>query len=89
VVFFANNDFTSLFSALSYLFKCMLDQQEKFENPYLAASEFRRISERFIPEIENSGLDVSSKHLKGLIGESYSPHFIDFVEKILRQLMGK
>ena len=77
-----------VFSALSNLCKKMLYQQEKFEDTYLASSEFRKISEKFIPEIENSGLKIQSSHLKKLTGESYTPKFIDYVKNILYQLTG-
>jgi len=77
-----------VFSALSNLFKRMLYQPEKFEDTYLASSEFRYISERFIPEIENSGVKVQSRHLERLTGELYTPQFIDYVKKILHQLIG-
>lgn len=76
-----------VFSAFSFLCKSMYYQPDKFEDPYLAASEFRRISERFIPDIEISELEITSRSLKNLLGESYTPHFIDYVEKILDQLM--
>lgn len=77
-----------VFSALLYLFKRMFYQPEKFEDTYLASSEFRNISERFIPEIENSGLKVQSRHLERLTGELYTPQFIDYVKNILHELIG-
>lgn len=76
-----------VFSALSYLFKRMFYQPEKFDDTYLASSEFRNISERFIPEIENSGVKVQSRHLERLSGELYAPKFIDYVKKILHELI--
>lgn len=76
-----------VFSAFSFLCKSMYYQPDKFEDPYLAASEFKEISERFIPDIEVSGLVVPTKSLKNRLGESYTPHFIDYVEKILDKLM--
>jgi len=75
-----------VFSALSYLFKRMFYQPEKFEDIYLASSEFRNMSERFIPEIENSGVKVQSSYLKRIIGEEYTAHFIDYVKNILHEL---
>ena len=77
-----------VFSFLSYLYKEMLYQPEKFEDTYLASSEFRKISEKFIPEIETSGLKIQSSHLEKLTGESYTPQFIDYVKNILHQLSG-
>ncbi len=77
-----------VFSALSYLYKKMIYQPEKFEDTYLASSEFRKISEKLIPEIETSGLKVQSGHLEKLTGESYTPQFIDYVKNILHKLMG-
>lgn len=76
-----------VFSALSYLFKRMFYQLEKFDDTYLASSEFRNISEKFIPEIENSGLKVQSRHLERLKGELFTPQFIDYVKKILHELI--
>lgn len=77
-----------VFSSLLYLFKRMFYKPEKFEDTYLASSEFRNISERFIPEIENSGLKVQSRHLERLTGELYTPQFFDYVKKILHELIG-
>ena len=79
---------SKVFSALSYLYEKMIYQPERFEDSYLASSEFREISEKFIPEIETSGLRVQSSHLEKLTGESYTPQFIDYVRNILNQLMG-
>jgi len=79
---------SKVFSALSYLYEKMIYQPERFEDSYLASSEFREISEKFIPEIETSGLRVQSSHLEKLTGESYTPQFIDYVRNILDQLMG-
>lgn len=79
---------SKVFSALSYLYEKMIYQPERFEDSYLASSEFREISEKFIPEIETSGLRVQSSHLEKLTGESYTPQFIDYVRNILIQLMG-
>ncbi|UCC40388.1 MAG: hypothetical protein JSV96_02760 [Candidatus Aminicenantes bacterium] len=76
-----------MFSTLSYLFIRMFFQPEKFEDTYLASSEFRNISERFIPEIENSGVKVQSRYLERIKGELYTAQFIDYVKKILHQLM--
>ena len=78
-----------VFSALSYLFKSMFYQPEIFEDTYLASSEFRNISEKFIPEIEASGMRVQSSYLKRIIGEEYTAHFINYVKNILHQLAGK
>jgi len=78
---------SKVFSALSYLYEKMIYQPERFEDSYLASSEFREISEKFIPEIETSGLRVQSGHLEKLTGESYTPQFIDYVRNILHQLM--
>ena len=78
-----------VFSALSHLYKKMFYQSEKFEDTYLASSEFRNISEKFLPEIEASGVKVQSKHLERLTGELYTAQFIDYVKKILQQLIGK
>ena len=78
-----------VFSVLSHLYKKMFYQPEKFEDTYLASSEFRKISEKFVPEIETSGLKVQSKHLERLTGELYTAQFIDYVKKILHQLIGK
>lgn len=78
-----------VFSALYYLFEQMFQQPEKFEDSYLASSEFREISEIFIPEIKSSGVKVPSKHLERATGELFTPLFIDYVEKILHQLLGK
>lgn len=77
-----------VFSALLYLFKRMFYQPEKFDDTYLASSEFRDISEKFIPEIEASGMRVQSSYLKRIIGEEYTAHFIDNVKKILLELIG-
>jgi DNA-binding transcriptional regulator GbsR (MarR family) len=77
------------FSALNNLFEQMIQQPEKFEDSYLASSNLREISEKFIPEIQFSGLKVQSKHLERVTGELFTPQFIDYVEKILHQLMGK
>jgi len=77
-----------VFSALSHLFKRIFYQPEKFEDTYLASSEFRNISERLIPELENSGVKVQSRHLERLTGELYTPQFIDYVKKILHELIG-
>ena len=76
-----------VFSALSYLWKSMIYQPEKFEDTYLASSEFRKISEKFLPEIETSGLKIQSSHLEKLQGESYTPQFIEYVKNILHQLI--
>ncbi len=67
----------------------MFYQPEKFEDKYLASSEFRNISEKFIPEIEASGVRVQSNYLERLTGEVYTAKFIDYVKKILDQLIGK
>ncbi len=78
-----------VFSAFYYLFAQIFQQPERFEDSYLASSEFREISEKFIPEIKSSGLKVLSKHLNRTTGELFTPQFIDYVEKILHQLIGK
>jgi len=78
-----------VFSALSHIYKKMFYQPEKFEDAYLASSEFRNISEKFLPEIEASGVKVQSNHLERLTGELYTAQFIDYVKKILHQLIGK
>ena len=76
-----------VFSVLSYLYKSMIYQPEKFEDTYIASSEFRKISEKLIADIETSGLKVQSNHLEKLTGESYTPQFIDYVKNILHQLI--
>lgn len=78
-----------VFSVLSYLYKHLMYHPEKFEDAYLASSEFRKISEKFIPEIDASGLKVKSNHLEMQIGESYTPQFFDYVKMVIHQLMGK
>jgi hypothetical protein len=82
-------NWSKVFSALSHLYRKMFYQPEKFEDTYLASSEFRNISEKFLPEIEASGMKVQSRHLERLTGELYTTQFIDYVKKILHQLMGK
>lgn len=61
----------------------------KFEDSYLASSEFREISEILIPKIKSSGVEVLSKHLGRATGELFTHQFIDYVEKILHQLLEK
>ncbi len=77
-----------VFSGLSFLYKEMINKPEIFEDTYLASSEFRKISEKFIPEIETTRLKVQSKHLEKLTGDLFASGFINYVKDILQQLIG-
>lgn len=78
---------SKIFSPLAYLFKQILEYPELSKDAYLTSSKLREISEVFVPEIEASGLSTSGMPAKNKIGESFTPHFENYVKEILNQLL--